>query len=188
MGNSWSGVPSREQVQNAPKHIAWEYVALLAAAQQMAVSHEPPINHLVGVAFLVHLRNLAEFFYKGAADFRKNAATLPSRRQDNIYAVDLCSLVLWDEAPFNARTLLGFSEISIAFDGQFHLHGTVTLIRRTWDAFLQSLRPEYQKDLSDWLAKHAGGMQLSLIRFDHEFEKMARRCHWRFNQTPDGPV
>jgi hypothetical protein len=208
MGSTWPGTPTKKQIQNAPEHIAWEYVALLAAAQQMGEGHGPPINHQVQEAFLVHLRNLAEFFHQGVVEFRKNPAVLPCRKRDNIYAVDLCSSVSWHETLFDPKTRLrraidktlshmtysrdlssGSSEIDLAFDGRFHVHGTVTLIRRTWDAFLKSLRPEYQADLSSWLAKHAEGMRVSLGTFDDQFEKMARRwSHWRFNQTPDGPI
>ena len=82
---SWPGTPTKTQIRNAPKHIAWEYVALLAAAQQTAEGHPPPINHQVEEAFLVHLRNLAEFFHQGAAEFKKNPAVLPRRQRDNIY-------------------------------------------------------------------------------------------------------
>jgi hypothetical protein len=208
MGSSWSGTPTKKQLQNAPEHVAWEYVALLAAAQQMAEGHGPPINHQVQEAFLVHLRNLAEFFHQRVGEFRKNPAVLPCRKRDNIYAVDLCASVSWDEILFDPKTRLrraidktlshmtysrdlssGVSEIDVAFDGQFHLHGTVTLIRRTWDAFLKSLRPEYQADLYRWLAKHSEGMHVSLDTFDDQFENIASRwSHWRFSQTPDGPI
>src|SRR2546425_209688 len=205
MGSNWSGTPTNKQIENAPEHIAWEYVALLAAAQQVAEGHGPPINHQVQEAFLVHLRNLGEFFHQGVAEFRKNPAVLPCRKRDNIYAVDLCSSVSWHEKRFDPKTRLrraidktlshmtysrdlssGSSEISVAFDGRFHVHGTVTLIRRTWDAFLKSLRPEYQANLSHWLAKHAEGMRVSLDNFDDQYEKMARRgAHLRLNQKPD---
>ena len=82
---SWPRTPTKTQIRNAPKHIAWEYVALLTAAQQTAEGHPPPINHQVEEAFLVHLRNLAEFFHQGAAEFKKNPAVLPRRQRDNIY-------------------------------------------------------------------------------------------------------
>ena len=73
----------------------------------------------------------------------------------------------------------------MAFDSQLHLHRTVKLIRRTWDAFLESLKPEYQAGLSDWLAKHAEDMLPSLSGFDEQFEEKARRwSYWQFNKTP----
>jgi hypothetical protein len=208
MGSTWPGKPTEKQIQNAPEHIAWEYAAVLVAAREMAQGHGPPINHQVQEAFLVHVRNLAEFFHQGAAEFRSNPAAPPCRKRDNIYAVDLCLFVSWDETRFDPQTRLrraidktlshltysrnlstGSSEIDVAFDGQFHMHGTAKLIRRTWDAFLTSLRPEYYADLSDWLARHAEMMRVPLGNFDDEFEILARRwSHWRFNQTPDGPI
>jgi hypothetical protein len=206
MGTTWSG-PTEEQRQNAPEHVAWEYVALLAAAQQMAVGHCPPVNHQVQEAFLVHLRNLAEFFHKGVAEFRTNPAVPPPRPQDNIYAVDFCSSVEWDEGPFDPKTRLrraidktlshmtysrdltsSSSEIAVAFDGRFHLHGAVVLVRRTWEAFLGSLCFQYREGLMRWLDKHAGGMGLSLNGFDTQFAKRAREWNWRLNETPDGPI
>lgn len=159
----------------------------------------------------MHLRNLAEFFNQGVSEFRKNPGGLPRRKRDNIYAVDLCSSVSWDEAPFDPKTRLrraidktlshmtysrdlssGSSEIDVAFDGWLHVHGTVMLIRRTWDTFLKSVRPEYQADLASWVAKHAegsNGMGVSIANFDDQFNRTAKRWrHWRFNQTPDGTV
>jgi hypothetical protein len=211
MGAIWHGTPTPAQRRKAPKHIAWEYVALLAAAQQMAEGHGPPINHQVQEAFLVHVRNLAEFFHKGVAEFRNNPAALPRRNRDNIYAVDLCSSVFWDEKPFDPKTRLrraidktlshmtysrdlnsGSSEIDVAFDGRHHAHGTVKLMRRTWDEFLRSLRPKYLPDLTFWLEKHANlrdGMQVSLTGFEERFNlKVKQWKSWEFNRTPDGAI
>ena len=207
MGTSWDG-PSEEQKQNAPEHVAWEYVSLLAAAQQMAIGHGAPLNHQVQEAFLVHLRNLAEFFNKGVNKFKENPVAPPERNRDDIYAVDLCSSVTWDESPFAHSTQLrrsidktlshmtysrdlksGSSEITVAFDGQLHLHGTVNLVRRTWEFFLEDLHPQYRDGLLQWLDMHAAGMGVSLNGFYAEFDERAKMWkHWEFNRTPDGSI
>jgi hypothetical protein len=199
--------PTDEQIRNAPQHIAWEYVALLAAALPPAKPHETPVNHQVQESFLLHVRNLAEFFYKGVADFRKNPTALPSRPKDNIYAVDLCSKIEWDERPFDPGTKLrraldktlshltysrdlrsGSSEIDVAFDGPTHVHGTVRLMRRTWDEFMSSLRPEYEPAVRFWLQKQADGLRLSLSDFDQKFDNSARLWQWHLSETPDGRI
>lgn len=202
--------PTDEQIESAPEHVAWEYVSLLAAAKQMARGPLPPINHQVQEAFLVHVRNLAEFFYLGVDQFKKGALR-PPRGQDNIYAVDLCSSVSWSEAPFHKDTKLRrainktlshmtysrdlslspgtSSEIDTPFDGQYHAHGTVKLKRRTWDEFMKSMRPQHQPELKKWLLKHAGGMCVHLDTFDSEFEALVKNWpQWKLNQTPDSPV
>ena len=83
MGKSkWN--PTDEQKLSALDHMAWEYVSLLAAAQQMAEDHRPPINHLVQDAYLVHLRNMAEFFDKGVAAFKENQGVPSAPDRDNL--------------------------------------------------------------------------------------------------------
>jgi len=208
-------LPKKRQVHDALKHVAWEYAALLAAALRaadlLAVAYETPVNHQRQESFLLHLRNLAEFFQEGTAEFRNNPAgalgPLP-RGNDNIHAVDFCCKILWDEKPFDPKTKLrralnktlshltysrdlnsGTSEIDIAFDGPSHTHGTVLLMRRTWDEFVKSLRVEYQAELTSWLETQAAGLKLSLSTFDDQFDKWARQWpHWRLNETPDGPI
>ncbi|MGA2328993.1 MAG: hypothetical protein ABSH05_22220 [Bryobacteraceae bacterium] len=207
MGTIWPG-PTEEQRQNAPEHVAWEYVALLAAAQQVAAGYGPPLNHQVQEAFLVHLRNLAEFFHKGVAQFRRNPEVPPQRNRDNIYAVDLCSSVTWDESPFDPSTRLrraidktlshmtysrdlksGSSEITVAFDSQLHLHGTLVQVRRTWEAFVRALHPQYRNGLMQWLDKFAGDMGVSLNGFYADFDERAKRWgYYHFNHTPDGSI
>jgi len=202
------GIPTQELIQSAPEHVAWEFVALLAAAHQMAMPHRPPRNHQAQEAFLVHLRNLAEFFHSGVAQFKANLGVLVSRRHDNIFAVDLCESVKWDETPFHKRTRLrraidktlfhitysrnlrsGVSEIDIAFDGRLHLHGTIRMIRHAWDGFIDSLRPDCRAELDRWVGQHSRDMLPSLNTFDVDFERMARGwSHWRFNETPDGLI
>jgi len=194
-------VPSSE-------HVAWEYTALLAAATQMAKGHGPPVNHEVQESFLVHVRNLAEFFHKGVAEFRQDPTVPPLRWRDNIYAVDLVTTASWDETLFAPDTKLrkamdktlshmtysrnlrsGQSAIDIAFDGRFHAHGTVKLIRRTWVHFWDDLRTDVRTRLDQWIQKHASGLALSLDDFDAEFDKRVRRWGtWQLDTTPDGPV
>jgi hypothetical protein len=192
----------------ASEHVAWEYTALLAAATQMAQGHRSPVNHEVQESFLVHVRNLAEFFHKGVAEFRRDPIILPVRRQDNIYAVDLVTNASWDETLFDPATKLrraidktlshmtysrdlrsGQSEIGVAFDGRFHAHGTVKLIRRTWVQFWGDLRTDVRARLEEWIKEHAAGLALSLDDFDSEFDRRVRRWGtWQLDTTPDGPV
>jgi hypothetical protein len=202
-------IPKKQQVHDALKHVAWEYAALLAEALP-PVAYGTPLNHQMQESFLLHLRNLAEFFHEGTAEFRSNAAgalgPLP-RGNDNVHAVDFCCKILWDEKPFDPNTKLrralnktlshltysrdvgsGFSEIDIAYDGPSHTHGAVILVRRTWDAFVDSLRDEYRTELDDWLEKQAAGLKLSISSFDGQFDKWARQWGWRLNETPDGHI
>ena len=51
--------PTSSHMKEASKHVAWEYVAMTAAALEIAKGPGPPVNHLVQEAFLVHVRNLA---------------------------------------------------------------------------------------------------------------------------------
>ena len=207
MANTWT--PSDKQIKSAPEHIAWAYAALLAAAMQMAEGHSAPINHQVQEAFLVHVRNLSEFFFRGVDEFKKDPSALPKRADDNVYAVDLCSSVKWSEAPFHRDQKLlrainktlshitysrdlspgNSSKIDLAFDGSLHAHGTVRLLRKTWIGFMESLRHEFRQDLLGWLNQHADGMKVPLSDFDQEFDRLVRRWpHWILNQTPDGPL
>ena len=210
MGNPMS-TPTHEQKLSAPDHVTWEYVSLLAAAQQMAEDHRPPINHLVQEAYLVHLRNLAEFFDKGVTAFKENQGVPPARDRDNIYAVDLCRSVKWDAKPFSPKTRLrraidktlshmtysrdlssGFSEIGVAFHGPSHVHGTLMLVRRAWEKFLDSLDPQYTESVAQWLDTHAEHMGVSLGSFYTQFDQKAKHwqhcADWHLNETPDGPI
>jgi hypothetical protein len=151
-----------------------------------------------------------EFFHEGTAEFRSSSAgalgPLP-RGNDNVHAVDFCCKILWDEKRFDPNTKLrralnktlshltysrdvgsGLSEIDVAYDGPSHTHGTVILVRRIWDAFVDSLRAEYRTELADWLEKQATGLKLSISGFDDQFDKWARRWGWRLNETPDGHI
>jgi len=197
-------IPNEDQIRSAPQHIAWEYVALLAAALPPKEPHETPVNHQVQESLLLHVRNLAEFFYSGTRDFK---GTPPSRGKDNMYAVDLCSKVGWDAAPLGPDTKLlralnktlshltysrvldsPQSEIDVAFDGPTHVHGTVVLMRKTWDAFMESVWPKYEPLVRSWLQQQADGLKLSLGDFDQNFENAARRWQWRLHETPDGHI
>ena len=101
-------IPTKQQVHDALKHVAWEYTSLLAAVLP-PMAYDTPTNHQMQESFLLHLRNLAEFFYEGVAEFRTNPAgalgPLP-RRNDNIHAVDFCRRVMWDEKPFHKDSKL----------------------------------------------------------------------------------
>jgi len=161
--------------------------------------------------FLVHLRSLGEFFRNGVEEFRKDSSVPPARFNDDIYAVDFCHSVLWDETTFHEKTKLIRainktlfhmtysrdlkSEIDVAFDASLHVHGTVRLMRNTWDKFLNSMRHEHKADLDRWLHQHtraddAYGLRVPLADFDRHFEGQVNRLlpQWRLNQTPDGSV
>jgi hypothetical protein len=69
-------VPTNRQLHDGLKHVAWEYAALLAATMP-ADEYPTPVNHQMQESFLLHLRNLAEFFQEGAAEFRRNPAGAP---------------------------------------------------------------------------------------------------------------
>jgi hypothetical protein len=203
--------PNPGQITRALQHVAWEYVALLAAAREMARGHGSPVNHEVQESFLVHVRNLAEFFWKGVRQFKQAPGTLVPRNEehDNIYAVDFRETVKWDEAPFHRETKLRRAidktlshmtysrdlqgpQLDAAFDGCYHLHGTVKLIRRTWQDFRSSLRAKSEEALDDWIGRQANGLKLSVDVIVREFEQLAReraaQGEWRLNETPDGPV
>jgi hypothetical protein len=205
MAASW--IPQAKDKKIAPKHIAWEYVSLLAAALQIAKGYSPPINHEAQEALLLHVRNLADFFYQGVSSFKQDPSGTPARDPnfDDIYAVDLCCTVLWEEKPFGPKTKLRtainktLSHLSYsrdlasgisAFDGCKHAHGTVRLIRRTWDKFVESIQTQYVPDLEQWLRRHADdkdGLKVRLDDFDDQFEKLVKQWpEWQLNQTPDG--
>ena len=150
--------PQSDQIKSASKDVAWEYVTMLGAALEMAMDPHPPINHLVQEAFLSHVRNLAEFFTKGVGEFKKTQ-TPPARQDDTIYAVDFCSSIGWNRKPFGYnkelirainKTLSHMtysrdkaSKTHSYFEGYLHVHGTVTLMSRTWDEFVKCIKPEF---------------------------------------------
>jgi hypothetical protein len=88
----------------------------------------------------------------------------------------------------------GVSEIVLAFDGCKHVHGTVNLIRRTWDKFTQSVKPEYMRpqyptDIRYWLDEHTKDWSVNFSALENEFESRATGwSHWKLNETPDGPI
>jgi hypothetical protein len=206
--------PSNDDIKNAPKDIAWEFAAMLAAALEIAKGSFGPINHQAQEVFLLHVRNLAEFFRGMVGEFEaelKNAHAPPFPRlarelpRDNIYAVDFCSAVLWSPGDFSPHKKLmvainkTLSHMSYSrtsgidpFDGKFHVHGTVTLMRRTWDGFLKALRPEFQVALLNGLHEHTREDDLWGLRplndFGDCFEKLVNNHAWRLNETPDGYV
>lgn len=187
---------------------------MAAAALEMAKDHTPPVNHLVQEAFLVHVRSLAEFFHSKVEEFRNDPSRIVERKEDNIFAVDFCGSVLWSEKPFCGNTHLmkainktlshmtysrnltssGVSEIDLPFDGWKHVHGTVNLIRRTWDNFLQSVKPEYVRpqyptDIQYWLDELTKGWSVPFGHLESEFETRAKGWpNWKLNETPDGPI
>jgi hypothetical protein len=201
--------PHTDEIKSASKDVAWEYVALLGAALEMAKGPGPPINHLVQEAFLVHVRNLAEFFREGVSAFKKTQAP-PERSRDNIYAVDFCFLLGWQAEPFAYdRELIKAINKSLShmtysrdpastshalFEGCLHLHGTVKLMRQTWGDFLKSVKPEFlqpqhPRDIHFWLVEHTKEWPVSFNDLESNFEGEAKQWkHWTLNQTPDGPV
>jgi hypothetical protein len=209
-GPKW--IPAPDQIKAACKDVAWEYAAMLGAALEMAKGPEGPTNHFVQEAFLVHVRNLGEFFRKGVKEFRQDPSQPPLRDEDNIFAVDFCSTVLWDETPFNRdrklptainKTLSHMTysrkpgSLSDPFDGYRHAHGTVILLRRTWSNFMASMQPslrECPESIEVWLGKHTNpndkfGLRVDLVQFEHQFERLvSQRSEWLRNQTPDGPA
>jgi hypothetical protein len=149
----------------------------------------------------------------------------PERPKDNIYAVDYCLSVGWKPEMFGKDTELirainktlshmtysrdQTSENHAHFEGYSHLHGTVKLMRRTWEEFLKSIKPEFlhpenPKDIHYWLNYHTrnwkvsipsrGGERLDFSALESQFEtrvnELARERpdYWVLNETPDGPV
>jgi hypothetical protein len=156
-----------EQTRSASEDVAWEYVALLAAALEIVKPADTPANHVAQDAFLVHVRNLAEFFWRGVKNFDP---AVPIQRDDenhdDIYAVDFCSEPRWCARPFGDlkfgdtkliwainKTLSHMtysrrlpclpSQIDVVFDAHKHVHGTFELIRQTWENFLESISPKF---------------------------------------------
>lgn len=146
-------------------------------------------------------------------EFKQNPAVRVPRENDNIYAVDFCVSVEWDEAPFEKGKKLirainktlshmtysrdltsGLSEIALPFDGYLHVHGTVKLMRRTWADFLRSMNPHYVRprhptDIEYWLGVHTEKWRVKFGDMEGEFERCARGwSQWKFIETPDGPV
>jgi hypothetical protein len=173
-------VPTSSQIEGASKDVAWEYAAMTAAALEITKSPKPPVNHLVQEAFLVHVRNLVEFFRSGVDDFRKDPSAVVRRSLDldNIFAVDFCHSAGWNTEAFGRdwkldrainKTLSHMtysrdraSETHAHFEAHEHLHGTVGLMRRTWGDFLKSVKPTFlqphcPKDIRFWLDEHTKG-------------------------------
>jgi hypothetical protein len=200
--------PTPEQIERASKDVAWEYAALLGAALEMASAPTPPLNHFVQEAFLVHVRNLAEFFREGIEEFQKT--TTPPDRPGYIYAVDFCDSVRWNPAPLGAGTNLirvinqSLSHMTygrdsagrghVHFEGFEHAHGIVKLMRKTFEDFLKSVKPEFlqpqlQEDIPYWLVEHTKEWSASFADFGSTFEReVRRRPGWKLDLTPDGPV
>ena len=147
-------IPIINDIKSASKDVAWEYASLLGAAVEMAAGHTEPVNHEVQESFLLHVRNLAVFFRSGVNEFKRNPLALVPRGENDIYAVDFCVSVLWNEAPLLKRTKLmiavnkTLSHMTysrdratpghVHFEGYEHVHGTVKLMRRTWGDFLMA--------------------------------------------------
>lgn len=202
--------PQPDEIERASKDVAWEYVAFLGAAYEMARGLGPPSNHIAQDAFLVHTRTLAEFFRGGISEFQRTGKP-PTRRDNTIFAVDFCESVGWQPAPFGSRTKLviainqslshpSYSRHSSAtghltFDGSLHVHGTVVLISRAWENFLKVVRPEFlsptlSEDIPFWLVEHTKNWRVisyELLNIN-KFEEAARQWNWKFNETPDGAV
>ncbi len=182
--------PCPDKIKCASEHVAWEYVMLLGSALEMTKPHDSPTRHFIQEAFLGHVRNLAEFFREGVAEFKKEQKP-PERPRDNIYAVDFCHSVGWQPEAFGYdknlikavnKTLSHMtysrdpaSMSHACFDGPTHLHGTVELMRRTWGEFLKVmdprfLRPKCPKDIPYWLDKHTEGWLVGFSALVGEFE------------------
>ncbi len=203
-------LPTPDQIKSASKDVAWEYAALLGAALEMAAGHEEPLNHEVQESFLTHVRNLAVFFRSGVKEFRQNPSAPVPRGENDIYAVDFCASVQWDETPFHKKKKLlmainktlshmTYSRDRAAtdhahFEGYEHVHGTVRLMSRTWGDFMKSLSPDYMRplcplDIAHWLDVHTRNWRIKFSSLETEFERCAKSSpHWKLNQTPDGPI
>ena len=210
--------PGRDQIKRASKDVAWEYVAMLGSALEIARGSWDgfcaPVNHFVQEAFLAHVRNLAEFFREGVREF-KRAMAPPPRRQDNSYAVDFCLSVGWQSKPFDRNTKLirainktlshptysrdPVSQGYVRFEGYEHVHGTVKLMRQTWADFMKSVRPEFvqpqcHEDIHYWLIEHTKEWRVKFMDLENNFEALATQhanakdSKWKLNQTPDGLV
>lgn len=200
--------PNSDQTKRASKDVAWEYVTLLGAALEMVKGPKAPINHLAQEAFLVHVRNLAEFFREGIEEFEKNSA--PPDRAGYIYAVDFCDFVGWRPEPFDGGSKLikvinqSLSHMTygrestatghVQFEGYEHVHGIVKLMRVTWEDFLRSikpqyLQPQYREDIRYWLVEHTKEWSVNFSNLESKFEGAVKRQRsWTLNLTPDGPV
>jgi hypothetical protein len=204
--NKLMSPPQAHEIKSATTDVAWEYVMLLGAALEMVKAPGPPINHMAQEVFLVHARNLAEFFCGGIPAFKK-IQTPPDRSRDNIYAVDFCSSVGWNVKALKPDRMLvkavnktlshmtysrdRGSKTHAHFEGYLHLHGTVKLFRQTWAGFLKSAKLEYVTDINHYLGEHTKGW-VKLSDFESEFDtrvaQLVRASKWALNQTPDGLV
>jgi hypothetical protein len=193
--------PNSDQIKRASKDVAWEYVTLLGAALEMAKGSKAPLNHLVQEAFLVHVRNMAEFFREGVTEFEKNNA--PPDRAGYIYAVDFCDSVGWQWKPFDGGSKLikvinqSLSHMTygrdsnvaghIHFEGREHVHGIVKLMRNTWGDFLKSvkpqfLQPQYREDIRYWLVEHTKEWSVTFGNLESNFEEAVKRqTGWTLN-------
>jgi len=172
----------------------------------MAEGPGAPINHFVQEAFLVHTRNLGEFFREGARTFEANQPP-PEREQNKILAVDFCSSVSWRPQLFTESSkLISAINQSLShmtyhrdraakghahFEGSLHVHGTVELMRRTWGEFMQCVKPEflhphYREDINYWLVEHTKEWRVPFNRLENRFEEAVKRWpHWILNRTAE---
>jgi hypothetical protein len=196
--------PSCDQIKAASKDVAWEYVALHAAALEMVKPPYPawPVNHVLQEAFLVHVRSLAEFFHTGVHNF---TGTQPARDKDNVYAVDFCFAVTWGPDPFASSSRLitainktlshltysrySASSTHVAFDACLHAHGTLRLIRETWADFLKGVKrdylsPQHEEDIQYWLRKHTeADVKYGLFGdFGNRFDTLVSAAGWHLNE------
>ncbi len=186
-------------------HVAYEYVMMLSAAEQMGIEHPPPVNHLIQTAFLTHLRVLALFFERST---EKNEKEKRKDVGDDICAFQIVdksplSTIGWDGGPFvkggslriainktvshltQKRILSEDSVDSIApFSGPKHLHGAVSLIRKTWNTFNQCLTPQVRCELSEKVHRAATNMNLDLLTFDARFEDTTDCRRWARDCPP----
>jgi hypothetical protein len=205
--------PEYSDIKGASTDVAWEYVMLLGAALEMVTAHGQPINHMVQEVFLVHARNLAEFFCGGVQEF-KDVQAPPERPKDNIYAVDFCHSVGWKTKALQPNRILikainktlshmtysrdRASKTHAHFEGHLHLHGTVTLMRQTWADFLKSVKPQFLQpqcptDIHYWLVEHTKEWPVRFSDLGSEFETRVKELvrtsdRWTLNQTPDGQI
>lgn len=152
------------QLETALEHVVWEYACFLGTAREMATSHPPPRNHLFQNTYLIHARSLMGFLYSGAEDRKKRATGWIRRKMDDIYAVDFCDKVGWDNRAFSNESKLAVainktlthltysrnmtspsSQLDSAFHGPSHLHGTTRLFVRAMEKFSLSLLPEFRQ-------------------------------------------
>ena len=136
--------------------------------------------------------------------------------------MDFCLSVGWQAKPFDPSTKLirainkTLSHMTysrdraavghVHFEGHEHVHGTVTLMRKTWADFMKSVKPEFlqplcPKDIQYYLVDHTKEWRVNFSKLEIEFERRVNELvrlaeeqerrgipvayKWTLNRTPD---